>query len=193
MTNTSPMREKIIATYDQHILRKSILSIRGGAGVLESVLGSRKYKVGLEIGTYRGVGAAEMSQYCERVITIDLKRGKLEHNKSRGDPTDSKHDRHAFWASLGITNIDLILVENDAEKAEIINALDFDFAMIDGAHDQTVANDFALVKRCGTVLFHDIDRSGSKEKDYVIDFFESLPASERQVLDIFGLWTAPGG
>src|SRR5688572_941642 len=134
---SSPMRDKIVALYGTDILHKSVISIRGGAGVLTEVLQGGKYRTVLEIGTYRGVGAAEISQYVERVITIDLKHGKLER-------LGETHDRHAFWRSLGIDNIEFIGVDDDAEKARVVNALDFDFALIDGAHDATVKNDFEL-------------------------------------------------
>lgn len=190
---SSPMRDKIIATYDRHILRKSVISIRGGAGVIPKLLGSGKYKTALEIGTYRGVGAAEMSQFVEKVITIDLKHGKLEHNANRGDATDSKHNRQAFWASLGIDNIEFIAVEDDAEKADVVQKLEFDFALIDGAHDATVKNDFELVRRCGSVLFHDYDPRGHTEKDHVFTFVNTLPKAQLTQMDIFCLWQAPGG
>lgn len=191
---TTPMRDKIIALHGEHMLSRSVLSIRGGGGVLSSILGSGKYRTALEIGTYRGVGAAEMSQYCERVHTIDLTFGKIEINRRDGrDATDQTHDRHTFWAALGITNIDLHLVEDEAEKATLINAIDFDFALIDGAHDdpKIIRSDFELVKRCGAVLFHDFDSRGKTEKDYVYSFVKSLPPEQVQALDIFALWTAP--
>lgn len=175
------MRDKIIALHGSDILHKSIISIRGGAGVLTELLQGGKYKTVLEIGTYRGVGAAEISQYVDRVITIDLNYGKLEK-------LGEKHDRFAFWRSLGANNIEFIGVEDDADKARIVNSLDFDFALIDGAHDETVKNDFELVKRCGNVLFHDFDRRGRRELDYVIDFIETLPKHQLTPMDIFAMW-----
>lgn len=178
---SSPMREKIIAQWGHHILKKSIISIRGGAGVLPAVLEGKGVRTALEIGTYRGVGAAELSQYVDQVFTIDLHHGKLEGNGERWD-------REAFWRGLGIENITQILVENDEEKAEFVSVLDFDFALIDGAHDATVKNDFELVKRCGHVLFHDADRRGKPDKDFVIDFIESLPKAEVIYRDIFAEW-----
>jgi len=175
---------KIVSHYGPAALNKSVLSIRDGGGVFERVLGGRQYKRVLEIGTYRGVSAAEMSQYCDRVTTIDLVHGKLER-------MGETWDRHAFWSTLGRENIDLILVENDRQKARAINSLQFDFAFIDGAHDDpdVIRSDFELVRRCGAVLFHDVDRRGKREQDYVIDFVESLPAHQVQKLDIFAIWT----
>lgn len=178
---STELRQRIVSLYGDKYLRKSALNIREGAGVFEKVMSGQGIRTALEIGTYRGVSAAEMSQYCQRVITIDLKHGRAERN--------GEHlDRQAFWDSLGIHNIDLRLVKDDAEKAELVNSLDFDFAFIDGAHDQTVSNDFALVKRCGSVLFHDVDRRGKPEQDYVIDFVESLPKHQVERIDIFAIW-----
>lgn len=183
---SSPMRDRIVALHGERTLRKSVISVRGGAGVITKVLDGKGVRTALEIGTYRGVGAAELSQYVDRVVTIDLKHGRMEHH-------GETWDRQAFWRSLGITNIELVLVENDAEKARIVNALDFDFALVDGAHDPTVANDFALVRRCGRVLFHDFDSRGTFEKDHVFRFIKSLPSDQVTKMDIFALWEAPRG
>lgn len=147
-------------------------------------MAGKGYRTAVEIGTYRGVGAAEMSQYCERVVTIDLHHGRMEQ-------LGETHDRREFWLSLGVTNVNLVLVANDAQKREVLDALEFDFAFIDGGHDAAVADDFASVRRCGRVLFHDYDRRGIPEQDYVCDFVDSLPAGQVEKIDIFALWTAP--
>ena len=170
----SMMRPLIVKKYGQHVLKRSALSIRDGAGVFEKVLSGKGYRTALEIGTYRGVSAAEISRYVDRVVTIDLKHGRQEQLGER-------FDRRAFWDSLGIDNIELHLIADDTEKAELIDSLDFDFAFVDGAHDATVADDFELVKRCGRVLFHDYDSRGTPEKDFVYDFVMSLPKEEVQV------------
>jgi predicted O-methyltransferase YrrM len=183
---SSPMRDKILALYGPHVLKKSVISIRGGAGVIPMMLDGKGFRTVLEIGTYRGVGAAELSQFCDKVITIDLKAGKLEHN-------GETWSRQAFWQSLGITNIEQVLVADDAEKKKFVDALHFDFAFVDGDHGPRVALDFALVKRCGHVLFHDADRRGVPDKDHVITFIESLPQDQVTYHDIFAKWTAPRG
>lgn len=185
------MRDKIESLHGASTLRKSALNIRGGAGVFERVLAGKDYRTALEIGTYKGCAAAEIAQYVERVITIDLKRGKLEQN-------GETFDRYAFWNSLGVRNIELRLVENDKEKAELIAGLDFDFAFVDGAHDQTVKNDFDLVKKCGNVLFHDADdnrlRAGkSGVANYVYEFLQTLPQDQLEFIDIFAMWTNKKG
>lgn len=180
----SDIRERIVEIHGADILRKSAMNIRGGAGVFERCLAGKGYRSALEIGTYRGVSAAEMAQYVDRVFTIDLKHGKLENAGER-------FDRYALWDSLGVYNVELILVEDHIEKQTLVNSLAFDFAFIDGAHDQSVAKDFELVKRCGRVLFHDYDRRGVPGQDHVCDFVDSLPKSQIEKMDIFAFWTAP--
>lgn len=178
----SAMHDRIVALHGRHVLKRSILSIREGAGVMEHFMAGRGVRTALEIGTYRGVGAAEISQFAERVITIDLVHGRMEQ-------LGEKWDRQAFWRSLGIENIELRLVRDDAEKAELIRSLDFDFAFVDGAHDERVRQDFELVRRCGRVLFHDVDSRGKPELDHVFNFVMSLPKHELEQRDIFALWT----
>lgn len=186
----SPVHARIVELYGQHILRKSALSIRGGAGVLERFLSGGDYRTALEIGTYRGVSAAEISQYVDRVITIDLKHGKLEHN-------GETHDRHAFWASLGVDNVTLIQVADDEEKRRVIDGLSFDIAFLDGAHDAAgVRGDFALTKRCGRVLFHDADDNRLRAikpdaSNHVFEFLATLPQEQLTFDDIFCFWQAP--
>ncbi len=179
------MIDRIIGTYGESMLRKSAMNIRHGAGVFQTVLEGRGFDNVLEIGTYRGVAAAEMSQYCKTVTTIDLAHGKLEQN---GTP----FDRDAFWQSLGIDNIEFIAVANDEEKRQVIRTLTFDLAFIDGGHKgNACALDFQLVRHCGRVLFHDYDDSHrGPEHNAVFDFVNSLPKEEVCKLDIFALWIA---
>lgn len=182
------VHDRIVDLYGSGVLRKSAMGIRAGDGVFERVLSGKGYRTVLEIGTYRGCSAAEIAQYVDRVITIDLKRGKLEL-------AGNEFDRYAFWASLGISNIDLMLVEDDAEKKALVDSLDFDLAFVDGAHDETVRNDFELVKRCGRVLFHDADDNRLREKkpnasNCVFEFIDTLPKHEVEFMGIFALWTA---
>jgi predicted O-methyltransferase YrrM len=179
----SIVRAKIIELYGPKFLRKSALNIRGGGGVFERVLKGRGYRTILEIGTYRGCAAAELAQYCDRVITLDLRVGQLE----RGD---EQFDRRQFWSALGVTNIDLHLIDDDVEKARLVNGLDFDLAFIDGAHDlKSVKTDFELTKRCGRVLFHDADDNGPDRPNDVHNFIRALPSEQVEFMDIFALWS----
>lgn len=176
------MRDRIAELHGPRTLRKSALNIRGGAGVFETVMAGRGIRTALEIGTYKGCAAAEMARYCDRVVTIDLAVGKLEAN---GD----SWDREAFWRSLGVDNVSLVLVRSDAEKRTFVAGLDFDFAFIDGAHNRAgVELDFALTSRCGRVLFHDADDNGPGKQNDVHEFISSLPKERVEIIDIFALW-----
>lgn len=168
----------------EKVFCKSALRIRDGAGVLEQVLGSGRYRTVLEIGTYRGITAAYMAGFCERVITIDLLQGKMEVNRE-------SFDRVAFWRDMGIADrIDLHLVADDAQKAALVKDLDFNIAFIDGAHDRAVRDDFAITRKCGRVLFHDADDNGPSQPNCVHEFIRTLPEDEVEFMDIFALWTA---
>lgn len=157
---------------------KSALGLRDGEADLLHFVEGKGYRTILEIGTFKGLSAALLAQHCEKVITIDLAAGQLE-------TAGVRFDRHEFWASLGISNIDLYLVADNAEKERLIASLEFDFAFVDGAHDETVADDFRMVRKCGNVLFHDYsDRPG--KPNHVKRFVDSIGVSE--VRDIFALW-----
>lgn len=175
--SVAKFKKRVDPSIDARLFRRSALNIRDGAGVFDALLGGRKYKTILEIGTYRGLSAAYLSQFCDKVITIDLKHGRME----RGNDA---FDRQAFWAGLGITNIDLHLVDSNEDKARLIAGLDFDFAFIDGDHIAPgPAIDFDLVKRCGAVLFHDYDRGNDVQK-----FVDTLPREQIEIMDIFAFW-----
>lgn len=172
------MKSKIIALRGEAFLKRSALRLVGGEEALGYFLRGKGYRTVLEIGTYRGCTAAAIAQHCERVVTVDLVRGAAERD-------DSSFDREALWSSLGLSNVAQRRVRDDAEKAAVVSALDFDFAFVDGAHDEdSVQSDFNLVKRCGRVLFHDY--AGGKTG--VAAVVDRLPSSQVEVHGIFALW-----
>ena len=175
--------EKIIQQYGEKTLRKSAMNIRRGGGVFEAVLNGKRHWTVLEIGTYKGVSSAVLSQHCAMVHTIDLRYGKLEQNLTTWD-------RNAFWNSLGISNVALHLVDDDKEKADVIRTHHFDLAFIDGGHTTAaVQRDFELVKHCGRVLFHDADDNGPGKKNDVHNFIKTLDQTKVVFMDsIFALW-----
>lgn len=178
------MYDRIVREFGESILKRSALRIRRGAGVFERALAGKGYRTALEIGTYRGASAAEISRYVDRVVTIDLAHGQIEQ-------AGETWDRAAFWASLCVDNVTFHAVRDNDEKAAIVRALDFDIAFIDGAHDaQGVRFDFDLVKRCGRVLFHDADDNGPGRENHVYEFISTLPKAQVEHMDIFALWTA---
>lgn len=94
----------------------------------------------VEIGTLNGLTAVVLARRFERVVSIDI--------------VDSARKREIVDL-LGIGNIDFVNVRDNAEKASIVDGLQFDAAYVDGDHTNDTATDFALVKRCGRVLFHE--------------------------------------
>jgi predicted O-methyltransferase YrrM len=180
----TPIKELIIDLYGEEYLKRSALRLRDGDEILREFLEGKGYRTIVEIGTYRGATAALLAQYCERVVTIDLKHGRMEQ-------LGESHSRYDFWRSLGCENIELHLIDGDREKADILRRLHFDFAFIDGAHDASVASDFELVKKCGRVLFHEYDNT-RPDQNYSYDFVnQNLPPNQVTVKDIFALWERP--
>ena len=174
---TCLLKDNIVERYGKSVLKRSALRINNGESVFREILGSGRYRKILEIGTYKGASAAYMAQFCDCVMTFDLREGQLENH----DPT---WDRKAFWQSLGIDNIELYLVNDDLEKYYLISYLEFDFAFIDGAHDERVVQDFEMVKHCGAVLFHDYD----EKQKHIKSLVDSLPKDEVTIFGIFALW-----
>lgn len=97
-------------------------------------------KTCVEIGTCKGLTAVILSRYFDQVVSIDILPDPLKHR---------------IVNELGITNIRFVDVANNAEKARVIEALDFDACYQDGDHAHDTELDFALVHRCGRVLFHE--------------------------------------
>jgi SAM-dependent methyltransferase len=94
----------------------------------------------VEIGTYSGITAIILSRYFEQVTSIDI----FPHTA-----------KHTIIKHLGITNIRFVDVKDNEEKAKVIEGLTFDGAYQDGDHVKDAESDFALLRRCGQVLFHE--------------------------------------
>jgi len=104
----------------------------------------------VEVGTLRGLSAVALAHFCGTVITIDVARHPDLGRVMELVPPMIR-DRIAT----------VVVPDNDA-KAALIQQLTFQFANIDGGHSELqVAIDFGLVRRCGSVLFHDYPASGS--------------------------------
>lgn len=97
----------------------------------------------IEIGTFHGATAAYMAQFAKHVHTFDVR---------------NLYDKDT-WQKLGLADkIQFHHVKDRAEIAEIIKDIDFDFSFIDDDHSpEGVRASFEIVKRCGRVLFHDIE------------------------------------
>jgi len=178
------MKDRMVERFGHGVLKRSALNLSGGEEVFDKVLKGKGYNHIVEIGTYKGAAAAYMSQYANKVTTFDLNHGRLEQ---LNDP----FSRQELWSYLGIDNVYLVLVDDNKDKFYYLRSMDFDFAFIDGAHDETVMNDFENVKRCGHVLFHDYADRGQPCLNHVYDFVNSLPKEQIQIMDGFALWTDP--
>ena len=128
----------------------------------------------LEIGTFYGITAVILSQFFERVLCVsvdlpadrDMKRRIVEH--------------------LGIKNISFYDARDNEDKARFIHAAAFDFCYMDGDHTNDTATDFALVRRCGRVLFHEY----WPLQPAVWNLVNSLPSDEvtRARFDCLAYW-----
>lgn len=97
-------------------------------------------KICFEIGTWNGLTAVVLSQYFDRVISVDIVHNAIKHD---------------IIKSLGISNIRCMDIADNADKAKVAKEFDFDFAYLDGNHTDDTQSDFDLVKNCGRVLFHE--------------------------------------
>lgn len=175
------IKDQIIKLYGPKYLRKSLVNIRDGEGVLAGIIKKEKPKTVLEIGTYKGIGSAVIAGQCEKVVTIDLINGKAELN-------NDSDVRYHLWEKLNIHNIDFIPVKDDTQKRAVIKNLKFDLAFIDGDHSSAgVVRDFNMVKHCGKVLFHDYDLSARAKRNDVYEFVNNLYEGV-EINDIFALW-----
>ena len=94
----------------------------------------------IEIGTCKGLTAIILSRYFDEVVSFDI------------FPDEEKRE---LAAMCNINNIRFVDISGNEERAEIVEALDFDAAYCDGNHADDTETDFKLVARCGRVLFHE--------------------------------------
>jgi hypothetical protein len=127
-------------------------------------------KTCVEIGTLKGLTAIVLSRYFERVVSIDI----------IDDP-----QKREIGKTLGIQNVEFINVADNAEKAKVIDGLEFDAAYQDGNHTADTESDFTLVKRCGRVLFHEHWPAQPPVVDLVKRLGAGVATSGK-----FALWTA---
>jgi hypothetical protein len=153
--------KKIYDKYGAEIFRRSTIPIDRGDIVIEKCMNKEpRVKTALEIGTWNGIPAACLAQYCDKVVTIDI---------------EDQDDKYGLWDYLGISDkIDFHLVKNESEKEELISSLDFDFCYMDGAHASYTYSDWMMVRGCGRVIFHEY---WTKQKP-VWQLVNSLPKKE---------------
>lgn len=130
----------------------------------------------LEIGTYHGISAVILSQYFSRVVCVSV------------DDHPEELLKQEIIDFLGIRNVRFFDCKDNAEKADLINQMDFDFCYQDGDHIHDTHDDFALVKRCGRVLLHEY----WPIQPPVWNLVNSLPQHEitRAEFDCMAYWNA---
>lgn len=132
--------DALIARFGMGITEMTALRLPGAK--LHDVLSTLHWKHVLEIGTCHGLTAAVLAEHAEHVTTIDI---------------EDRPICEEVWKFFGILGkIDRRVVKDDAHKDAIVRGLDFDCAYVDGCHSRAGAIfDFAITRRCKTVLFHD--------------------------------------
>lgn len=97
-------------------------------------------KRAVEIGSFNGITALVLARYFDEVVSLDVL------------PWTAKHTVQAF---SGVSNVRFIDIKDNDEKAAALLGLEFDFAYQDGNHEIDTLTDFALLRKCGRVLFHE--------------------------------------
>jgi hypothetical protein len=167
--------EKVVQDRVQTVLRSRKLSRvmdRFGSDVfrrssifhgLDEFLSEQNIKGGVcfEIGTWNGLTSVVLSQYFDRVVTVDIAHNELKHD---------------IIDYLGIKNIRCFDIKDNGDKRKVVKEFcpNFDFAYMDGNHADDTAEDWKLVNGCGRVLFHEFWPFQSP----VWDLVNSLPPNE---------------
>lgn len=119
--------------------------------------------VAVEVGTYKGLGAAYIAQFANRVHTFDIVDYPEKYKVWYDLGVSSKISFHVVKSRYegGIArNFEGVHEKNEeaVDIKSIIDTIDFDFAFVDGEHTgEEIEKDWELVKKCGRVLFHDVD------------------------------------
>lgn len=169
---THPLMAKILRTYGRRAFARSSACMEF-VDFLERI--NLRGKVGLEIGTYHGITALLLAERFDTMISVSV-----------DDEDPGRLLKRELAEFVGAKNIVFHDAKDNAEKAEIIRGLTFDFAYSDGDHTSDTEADFALVKRCGRVLFHEY----WPLQPPVWELVNSLPAHEvtRAHYDILAYW-----
>lgn len=103
----------------------------------------------IEIGTYRGVSTAILSEYCGQIDCIDIV---------------DQPERKSYWDYLGVNNAKYHLAKSNDDKKEIVRKLinrgDIDLVFVDGDHSyQSARADIDLCHNVPYILVHDYSQS----------------------------------
>lgn len=153
--------KRIQKKFGSEVFRRSTIPLEfGDVAIQRYMQRPPKIKIALEIGTWNGIPAARMAQFCSKVITIDI---------------EDRPEKYDIWKYMNVHDrIEFHLVSNETEKEELIKTLDFDFCYMDGAHALYTYSDWMMVRKCGRVLFHEY----WEKQPPVWDLVNSLPENE---------------
>ncbi len=148
--------------------------------VMKDIIARKPIDRFLEIGTHEGLATTFLTQFCNRIDTIDIRDYIFKYK---------------LWYQYKVKDMIYAHVcKTDQAKRDLVAKLKFDFAFVDGDHQEGVLLDWELVKHCGRVLFHDYkvgDQYPEKYKElykHIINLVDSLPKNEVTINPPFAYW-----
>ena len=138
-----PMLLSVFQKYGAGVFRRSSVFHGLGQFLVNNAISG---ECCLEIGTWNGLTAALLSRHFKQVVTVDI-----AHNAIKRD----------ILAHLGINNVECVDITSNEQKPGVLKGmmkrgLKIDCAYLDGNHAEDTEEDFALVKRFGRVIFHEV-------------------------------------
>ena len=154
------IKDRLVKCWGDNILYNSALKYDGAEQFMRSVckrIAKVNNGVAIEIGTYNGITSALISEYFQKVYTIDI---------------ESQVIRHDVWDLLGTNNVKSIIVSDNEQKKELIKQIkkenEVHFAYIDGDHwNGQPEYDHKLCSGIPFVLFHDYNPVHTEVVNYV--------------------------
>lgn len=138
-----PMLLSVFNRFGGRVFRRS--SVFHG---LAQLLADNNVKGGccFEVGTWNGLTAAVLSRHFKHVVTVDIAHNSIKHEILR---------------HLGITNVECIDIDSNDDKPRVLKGMGkrglvMDCAYLDGNHAEDTEEDFALVRKCNRVIFHEV-------------------------------------
>lgn len=169
--HNDPVLVELVKRFGVEVLRRSCVLEGFEAFIKQTEFRGKRC---LEIGTCKGLTAVVLSRYFDDVVSIDIMPDE---------------QRIAVREACGAHNVRFVGASDNARKAHFVNSIDFDAAFVDGNHANDTGTDFALVRRCGRVLFHEYWQA----QPPVWHLVEALRKSGLvQAHGKFALWTTPG-
>lgn len=155
---------ELIKSYGSIITKWTCLNDKNGENILISKM--KDVSIAVEIGTHFGVSSCVMAKNCDKLYTFDVIDNSIKYE---------------IWEKFGINNIKFYHIKDDKEKIDILNELTFDFAFIDGNHNDVI-QDINGCKKCGKILLHDYNNRWNvkKQADTLLNNIEKI--------DEFGYW-----